>query len=87
MNKLIIILGLVLLCGTNAQAANLKNKDSTMYYQPTSSFISCNTVKLSPTEDGRSNTVNLKRDISPIVSEDDDPRRGSPDNRGGGGTR
>lgn len=98
MNKIIIIIGLVLLSGTHAQAANYPSDVSAMQQLENLSIISGDTTNLvSPktgrpdmaiTEDGKSNTVNMKRNIRLIITENDPappapPDRGSPDSRGG----
>lgn len=92
MKTLVIIIGLVVLSGTSAHAANWKHEDRAMHYSEIPSFVSYDTVQPTSTQDGTShmsvtlNTANQRSGIHLIVADNapPDPKRGNPDDRGGG---
>ena len=102
MKKLLIILGVVLLSGTDAFAANLNIEESASHNLETCSFIGSKTTEVrainkgmlnnANIQDSRLDTINQRGNIPSTVAQAVPPDRGSPDTRGGnppqgGGTR
>jgi hypothetical protein len=102
MKKLLIILGVVLLSGTDAFAANLNIEESANHNLETCSFIGSKTTEVIAIEkdmlnnaniqDSRLDTINRTGNSRSTVAQAVPPDRGSPDTRGGnppegGGTR
>lgn len=95
MKTLIIILGLILLSGTNAWAANLRTRDEARQARDDFSLSSYIPTQRTPNQaDGYHNTlpqesgsklVILKGKLQLIRAGFDDPGRGNPDQRGEGG--
>lgn len=92
MKTLIIIIGLVILSETAAQAANRRTEDRAIHYLENGSSISCNTAQQASSKAGETETgitndgSSTTRDIRLILTENEPPKpdRGNPDNRGGG---
>lgn len=93
MKKLVIILGVVLLSGTDVLAAKLNIKDSMNHNIETCSSMCSNTTQVSAIEkgmhnndliqDSRSDTINRRGNIPLTVADVAPEDRGSPDTRGG----
>jgi hypothetical protein len=93
MKKLIIILGVVLLSGTDVLAAKLNIKDSMNHNIETCSSICSNTTQVSAiekgmhnndlTHDSRPDTINRRENIRLTIADVAPEDRGSPDTRGG----
>jgi hypothetical protein len=93
MKKLLIILGVVLLSGTDVLAAKLNIKDSMNHNLETCSSMCSNTTQVSaiekgmhnndPIQDSRPNAINSKGNIRLTIADVAPEDRGSPDTRGG----
>lgn len=88
MKTLIIIIGLVILSETAAQAANRRTEDRAIHYLENGSLISCNTAQQASSKAGETETgiTNDGSSTTLILTENEPPNpdRGNPDNRGGG---